>query len=344
LLAAAPDPTPARATALWVAGWVALLAGDHEQAGELLAEAQQLGEKHGDPLVCAHVEGLRGSLAMFQGRLPESAARFQAAVASFDSLGESPGTLFWLFQLAIVKALLQEADAGQIGRHGVAVAEKHGERLCRSYLLLALGFDAWTRGDTTAGSEFAQAALEIQRSYNDPIGTAMLLDVLTWLTVSRGEYERAARLLGAVDALWRRSTTTDTAFGPHMSGIHTRCTEDVLRILGQAAYDQAFAEGGRHDTPSRAIAFALAKDVGPEQSEAGPDRPLTRRELEIAALVAKGMSNRQIASALRRSPRTVDRHVENILAKLAFASRAQIAAWWTAHHGLAEVPPSFGRF
>ncbi len=51
----------------------------------------------------------------------------------------------------------------------------------------------------------------------------------------------------------------------------------------------------------------------------------------MAALVAEGMSNRQIASALGRSPRTVDGHVENILAKLGFASRARIASWWAAN-------------
>ncbi|MFF8973664.1 LuxR C-terminal-related transcriptional regulator [Streptomyces sp. NPDC014995] len=52
----------------------------------------------------------------------------------------------------------------------------------------------------------------------------------------------------------------------------------------------------------------------------------------MAALVAEGMSNRQIASALDLSPRTVDRHIEQILAKLGFRSRARVAAWWVAHH------------
>ncbi|WP_329343531.1 helix-turn-helix transcriptional regulator [Streptomyces sp. NBC_01352] len=48
----------------------------------------------------------------------------------------------------------------------------------------------------------------------------------------------------------------------------------------------------------------------------------------MAALVAQGMTNRQIASALARSPRTVDGHIENILAKLGFGSRTQLAIWW----------------
>ncbi|MER5548591.1 helix-turn-helix transcriptional regulator [Streptomyces sp. NPDC002589] len=45
-------------------------------------------------------------------------------------------------------------------------------------------------------------------------------------------------------------------------------------------------------------------------------------------LVAEGMDNRRIATALGRSPRTVDGHVKNIFAKLGLGSRAQIGAWW----------------
>ena len=55
--------------------------------------------------------------------------------------------------------------------------------------------------------------------------------------------------------------------------------------------------------------------------------PLTRREREVAALIARGMSNKDIASALVISQRTAEGHVEHILAKLNFTSRSQVAAW-----------------
>ena len=57
------------------------------------------------------------------------------------------------------------------------------------------------------------------------------------------------------------------------------------------------------------------------------ETPLTRREREVAVLIARGSTNRQIAAALFISERTVDNHVANILAKLGFTARAQIAAW-----------------
>lgn len=58
---------------------------------------------------------------------------------------------------------------------------------------------------------------------------------------------------------------------------------------------------------------------------------LSPREREIAILVARGMTNRQIGDALSIAPATVERHVANILGKLGFHSRAQVASWVVAH-------------
>jgi DNA-binding NarL/FixJ family response regulator len=69
---------------------------------------------------------------------------------------------------------------------------------------------------------------------------------------------------------------------------------------------------------------------------AGRDEPLTRRQLEIAGLVAEGMSNRQIAARLVVSLRTVDGHVEQILARMGFTRRAQIAAWIAEQRSVAD--------
>jgi DNA-binding NarL/FixJ family response regulator len=62
-------------------------------------------------------------------------------------------------------------------------------------------------------------------------------------------------------------------------------------------------------------------------------RGLTRREREIAELVAHGLTNRQIARLLHIAERTAENHVQHILTKLGFTSRSQIAAW-TARQGL----------
>jgi DNA-binding NarL/FixJ family response regulator len=60
----------------------------------------------------------------------------------------------------------------------------------------------------------------------------------------------------------------------------------------------------------------------------GPEPALTCREREVAELIAQGKTNKQIAEALVIAPRTAEGHVERILVKLGFTSRAQIAAWF----------------
>jgi len=54
---------------------------------------------------------------------------------------------------------------------------------------------------------------------------------------------------------------------------------------------------------------------------------LTARELEIAELVAEGLTNKEVAARLTISVRTAEAHAQNILTKLGFRSRAQIASW-----------------
>ena len=66
---------------------------------------------------------------------------------------------------------------------------------------------------------------------------------------------------------------------------------------------------------------------------------LTDREWEVAMLVARGLSNRQIAAELVLSERTVDTHVSHILRKLGLVSRAQIAAWAVQHPRQFRVLP-----
>jgi non-specific serine/threonine protein kinase len=105
--------------------------------------------------------------------------------------------------------------------------------------------------------------------------------------------------------------------------------EQARQILGDHAFDAAFARGSDL-TVDETLTYALQERVStaPTQSRRAATE-LTRREREIADLVADGMSNKEIASALVISFRTAEGHVEHILTKLGFTSRAQIAAWVT---------------
>jgi DNA-binding NarL/FixJ family response regulator len=92
----------------------------------------------------------------------------------------------------------------------------------------------------------------------------------------------------------------------------------ALRARGRAAASDEAAAGDRLGmAPLRAQVDALTAERG----------PLSRREAEIAELVGRGLTNRQVAAAAHISERTVETHVQHVLAKLGFARRGEIAAW-----------------
>ncbi len=117
----------------------------------------------------------------------------------------------------------------------------------------------------------------------------------------------------------------------------------------EAGYGLASALARRGGPDDRRRALALVKQYGPAAAKlsmaplraalaeltddlagrAGP-AALTRREHEVAGCVARGLTNREIATKLHISERTAENHVQHILTKLGFANRSQIAAWATA--------------
>src|SRR4029077_5696038 len=103
--------------------------------------------------------------------------------------------------------------------------------------------------------------------------------------------------------------------------------ESAIEALGTARFGVEF-EAGRALTRETAVRLALGEaDTTSKPSSDGEGYKLGARQLEVAQLVARGLSNRQIASQLFLSERTIDSHVRTVLNKLGFNSRAQIAGW-----------------
>ena len=88
-------------------------------------------------------------------------------------------------------------------------------------------------------------------------------------------------------------------------------------------------EEGRQLGLEAAVAYAVGERVpaAPSPSTGDTTVTLTKRERQVAELIAEGLTNKAIADQLVISPRTAQGHVEHILTKLGFHTRAQIAAW-----------------
>jgi DNA-binding NarL/FixJ family response regulator len=159
-----------------------------------------------------------------------------------------------------------------------------------------------------------------------------MIETLAWIAADQEAPARAARLIATAESVWALIGTTLAAFGPPLLVHHERCERRVRTALGAAGMHRE-REHGRYPTVEAAIASILDRP-GPASSSpgapAGTTGPLSSREHQIAELLARGLSNRAIAAQLVISQRTVDGHVERILAKLGFSARTQAAAWCAA--------------
>ena len=123
--------------------------------------------------------------------------------------------------------------------------------------------------------------------------------------------------------------TTLDGYQP-LAGYQRDCERQARQALGETAFQAACHRG--LDLPAEdVLAYALQQPPDKPPTPAVPaGAPLTPRELQVARLVAGGRSNKEIAAELVISQRTAEGHVERILAKLGFTSRAQAAAWVAA--------------
>ncbi|MGY5310543.1 ATP-binding protein [Nocardia gipuzkoensis] len=320
----AADSDAGRISALWVAGWVMVLQGDLDAAEAALDECAVLAAEAGDRRALGWASSLRATAAGFRGDLAAAVAGFERVIESFSEDDEL--VRMTLFQLAVAYTHGHDPRACATARRAIELADRCGEQWTKSYAVWALGYDQLVRGDYDQAMASAHAALEIQREFNDHVGTALMIELLAWTAAARGEHRHAARLLGAIHAMWRRIGTSIATFGPHMSDQHTACEHIVTDALSEAMVhaERVRGEGLDH---GQAIAYALDRSAGAPQPATAQAGVLTARERQVAELLAQGLSNRRIAERLVVSPRTVDRHVENILCKLGFSSRAQVAAW-----------------
>jgi len=224
---------------------------------------------------------------------------------------EHLGEKYWYLAMCQI-AIGREEDAATTLSQGLDYCERVGDVWGRAYMwwLMAVIADRKDRGSEAVAR--IRAAVDIMSQYGDRAGLALCVRLLASVSARSGSDENVVRLAALVPRAFHTgppvplpelANTSLLVAGPPASlPDHQSLGEVLTRII----------DG---ETP------AVVEQRAPTSD------PLSAREWEIAELVAEGLGNPAIAARLVLSRRTVEGHVQRILAKLGFRTRSQIAVW-----------------
>jgi DNA-binding CsgD family transcriptional regulator len=220
---------------------------------------------------------------------------------------------------------------------------REAELMVEASYSLTLALAATLRGEHKRATELIAEGIAVGRELQNNLDTVQGVEVMAMLAASQGKAKRAARLWAAAETaretmgMLALSADDRTLYEPYMVAVQAE--------LGEEVWTEALTEG-REMTLERAVGYGLSEAETTTPSSHGQERPsvgsqwsaLTRREEEVAVLVARGMTNRKIASDLTISEHTAATHVTKILKKLRTNSRSQLAAWVTEQELTSSEP------
>ncbi|MFE5703450.1 protein kinase [Rhodococcus koreensis] len=320
-------PTPEWAKALYCATVMANVQGDLQAGTALVAEGRALAAQTDDSMIRALTAYADGMLSLYTGDLVHAYLQLETVRGEFTRHGDRTFETTVLYPLGLAYGLSGLTEqAIECQERVLAITELHDEKVFRSHSSWALAIEVWRQGDTDRAVRLLEQSLELTRHVHSPRVAASCLDALAWVACDSGDARRAAALMGAADSL-ARSVGTSAIIHPSLLIYHQDCEKKSRSKLGEKAFADAYLKGRHHEFEA-AIARALHKEPADSSSPiTDTSTRLTKRERQVADLIAEGLTNQAIAGRLVISPRTAQGHVEHILAKLGFTSRTQVAAW-----------------
>ena len=327
------------AYALFRLAQVASFQQDYDQKRSLLEESLAEARRIGDKWLLAGVLAGLVSERIREGGHEAGRLFLEESLALRREIGDKRGLSTTLINMG-ERAREQGDYAGALSLYEEASAvlsasgDTSGEAIIRSNM----GFVFYRLGKYEETETGFRAALALWRRLNAPGGCVLAMIGLAGAAIGKGPHPagamRAARLIGAAEATLEK---IGDFLEPIDRADHDAIVTDIRTQLDEATWQKCYAEG-EAITLEEAVAYAEAALVS-EEYGAGPQPlssreaaklqfgGLTKREREVAALIAQGKSNQEIADQMVVSERTIEWHVSNILSKLGFHSRSQVSAW-----------------
>jgi predicted ATPase/DNA-binding CsgD family transcriptional regulator len=323
-----------RAKAIYVRAAMSYGMEDLELTMTLCEESAELFRQVGDRSGLAVTLGVLGITALQQGDVQRATSVFEEGLELFREVGDRWGIVSTLAHLGIIPFSM--GDNGRAARYfkeALTLSQDIGGRIPASYIsLYNLALIAQSEGDHKRASELYEEGLALAVEVGDKANAAYCLEGLAGLIGQHGEPRRAVRLYGASEAILE---TVGAPLYVHAQdrALYERAVGVLRSRLGEEAFEAAWSEG-RTMYPEDAIEYALESPKTTEEGGTAPAYPagLSTREIDVLKLVARGMTNAQIARDLFISPNTVNRHLNSIYHKLGVGSRAAATRFASEHN------------
>ncbi|MFI5593701.1 ATP-binding protein [Amycolatopsis sp. NPDC051758] len=326
-------PGLVQVAALSQIAWIAQIQGS-DAAGPALEAAEQLAARLGckesfGPLLYAR--GCRLWLGEpDQYRARDSITLLARAEAAFAESGDHGNEYMAALYGAMATAFLGSADAAFAASARVLeLATVADAQWCISWAKWTCGLTELLHGSLQAAVALAQEALRIQLTIKDRWGPPWSLWLIALVLLRMAKFEQGACLLGGARVAQRVTQTSVLGLSQFLRV--QRGIESYARQRFGDRFDVELKVGEHHAASiDEVYALALQKfDTADEVQTIPPAaHKLTERELQIAKLVSVPLSNEEIAVELGISQRTVEKHVQRILAKYNLNTRTDIAVWY----------------
>ncbi len=371
-----PGGSPSvRGRALHCLALLAYLQADYAAAAEYGQSSLTLRCEIGDPSELCWTFLERGSTACAQADFETATSMLQEAHRTSTQGSSRYVQAYSRAMLAYVDVLRENfAAARTAASEALELARANQFIAPTSHALATLGEVSTAQGDLLAASSALQAALDAASTPGEASLVARPMLALALIAIDQREFARARELLTDAMRLSRRlgnphrvaqclervavfaarvgqhdawrfveaAASVRTRIAAPLSPLERHQLEARLSpsLRQPEGLRQADAAAWSVEAACEAALAVLqaATPIAPTTPPAREARPrLTRREVEVAELVARGLSNREIAQALTIAERTATSHLEHVLNKLGFHSRSQIATWVTEQRKSRQV-------
>jgi predicted ATPase/DNA-binding CsgD family transcriptional regulator len=310
-------------------GHIAGHQGNLTQAEVYTQEALTLARKLEDTsLIATTLVNLSG-IAMIGGNLTQAATLAQEALVLARELGDKPLIANTLQNLGYFASLQGDSKlASGLTQEGLLLFRELGNRANITAALHNLGYLASLQSDLKQAEAYYREGLFLGQEIGNENQMGWHLAGLATVAAAEGQPVRAARLSGAAEKRLDVNVQMNTVERTE----YDRAVQSVRERLGEEAFAVARAEGQPMtpasilNAPEPELSSEAPPSVSPTATAASAKTTypagLTAREVEILRLVARGLTDAQVAEALVISPRTVNWHLTTIYSKLQVSSRS----------------------